>query len=175
MLVDSGTLDMSAWFSSSCFLLPYYNHSSPTSLFPKHVPVYHVVSITTHVGGFWHIGHDIMFSWHVYHLWSGHDVLYPFRFSLLHTPFITHSIIVKTHFMVSFLSRQPHMLVDSGTLDMSAWFSPSAFLLPYYTHSSPTLLIPKHVQVYHVVSITTHVGDSWHTGHDIMFSPHSDF
>ena len=68
--------------------------------------------------------------WHVYHLWSGHDVLYLFRFLSLPTPFITHSILVKTYFMVSFLSRQPHMLVDSGTFDMSADFPRLVFCYP---------------------------------------------
>ena len=74
--------------------------------------------------------------------------------------------------MVSPVSRHPQMLVDFGILDMSTLFFLSGFLLPYYTHSSPTLLIPKHVQVYHVVKYTTHVGGFWHTGHDIMFSRH---
>ena len=58
-----------------------------------HDPVYPVVWYTSRVGGFWHIGHDAIFSTcymlvafgtsdmiscyrHVYRLWSGHDVLY---------------------------------------------------------------------------------------------------
>ena len=81
-----------------------------------------------------------LFYWHVYHLWSGPDVLYPFRFSFLHTPFITDSIIVKKHILVSstlihfphhycpnmfksiMLSALPHMLVAFGTPDMTSCF-----------------------------------------------------
>jgi hypothetical protein len=40
-------------------------------------------------------------------------------YTLYHPQHTTHSILVNSYFMVSLLSHQPHMLVDSGTFDMS--------------------------------------------------------
>ena len=82
-----------------------------------------------HVGGIWHIGHDNMLLTCVSLLirtWC----FVSFQIVSLTAPFIIHSILVKTYFMVSLLSRQPHMLVDSGTFDLSADFPRLVFCYP---------------------------------------------
>ena len=57
--------------------------------------------------------------------------------TLVH-PRVTHSIIFKTHLMLSPVSRGPHMLVDAGTLDMTSWIPPVCFFCtlvhPLITH-----------------------------------------
>ena len=47
--------------SPLCSVGVWYTHYSPTALFSKRVHFVIDVSITTQVGGFWHMGHDIMF------------------------------------------------------------------------------------------------------------------
>ena len=58
--------------------------------------------------------------------------------TLVH-PWVTHSILFKPHFMVSPMSRHPHMLVDSGALGMTSWFPlvgfPGTLVHPLITHS----------------------------------------
>ena len=55
-------------------------------------------------------------------------------------PWVTHSIIFKTHFMVSPMSHHPHMLVDSGALGMTSWVPLVGFsgtlVHPLITHSA---------------------------------------
>ena len=85
-----------------------------------HDPVYAVVRHTSRVGGSGHIGHDIMFPWHVtcwWHLahrtWSHvidmciicvsfYDIMFCAVqcFSTLVQPFITHSVISNTYVLV---------------------------------------------------------------------------
>ena len=107
-------------------LLSYYTQSSSTLFMSTHDPVYPVVRYTSRVGGFWHIGHDAMFSWHVCLFNQDlmvrlclHFFLYLIM-SLSLTAFFVHIHCIGTS-----LSRQPQILVDFSTLDMcTQWHWP---------------------------------------------------
>ena len=140
-----------------------------------HDPVYAVVRHIWRVGGSGHIGHDIMFPWHVtcwWHLahrtWSHvigmciicvsfYDIMFcPVQcFSTLVQPFITHSVISKTYAFVSLVSAWPHMLVGFGTRDMTWCFVPvqcsSTLVHSLITHSviSQTWSLCHWCQHYH--------------------------
>ena len=77
--------------------------------------------------------------------------------------------------MVSPVSRHPHMLMDYGTIGMTSCFPPLGFLVLSTSINHSLRYLPNMFKCIINVSITTHVGGSWHTGHDIMFSPHSVF
>ena len=88
-------------------------------------------------------------------------------------PLVSHGIIFNTHFMVSSVSRHPHMLMDYGTIGMTSCFPPLGFLVLSTSINHSLRYLPNMFKCIINVSITTHVGGSWHTGHGIMSSPHS--
>ena len=102
-----------------------------------HSVIFHIVHVHTWsgvsccqiyltCGGFWHIGHDAMFSWHVCLFNQDlmvrlclHFFLYLIM-SLALTAFFVHIHCIGTS-----LSRQPQILVDFSTLDMcTQWHWP---------------------------------------------------
>ena len=86
-------------FPRWAFWYPITPMSHPQCYFPNMIKCIINVSITTHAGGFWHTGHDIMFS--------------PRSVSSIFIyPWITHSIISKTCSLVSTMFVLPDILVD---------------------------------------------------------------